>query len=249
MYRFAVIPCLALSLSACGGSSTGTTSFQTLTIFTDDAGIASGTRNDGLRMYYMAPDIVTDVALSNASGPSTTAVDLASLPIMSREQGYNLRQGAIDGYNVVVAEKIGSSEASMAFLYNNYVDALAVSTPALSGMPSGNHTYRGLYAVGQRGTGWAETGSVSLQANFNSGTFSINASSDDTTLSGTGFVDANSGQISGSNLLFTDVDFGSYAASTMGLIGGADGSEIVGLWYTTESDGDPDFAGGYAVTK
>ena len=248
MYRLALIPCLAMSLSACGGGSTGSFSFQTLTIFTDDAGIASGTNSDGTRLYYIAPDIVTDVALSNASGPAT-AVDVSSFPILSREQGYNLRQGAIDGYNVVIAEKIGTDSASMVYLYNNFADALAVSTGSLTGTPSGIHSYRGLYAAGKRDTGWAETGSVTLQANFNSGTFAINASSDDTTLSGSGFVEVSTGQVSGSNLLFTDVDYGSYAASTMGLIGGADGSEIVGLWYTTESDGDPDFAGGYAATK
>mgnify|MGYP000451085455 CR=1 FL=1 len=117
------------------------------------------------------------------------------------------------------------------------------------GNPSGSHTYSGLYAVGQRGTGRAETGSVTLKANFNSGTFSINATSDDTSLRGSGFVEVSSGQVSGSNLVFTDVNYGFYAATTMGLIGGANGSEIVGIWYTNENDGDPDFAGGYAATR
>ena len=248
MYRFALVSCLGLSLSACGGGGTSSYSFNTLTIFTDNAGVASGTRSDGTRLYYIAPNIVADVAASNAAGPAAQ-LDISSFPIVSRQQGYNLRQGAIEGMNVVIAEKVGTEKASIAYLYNNYQDALAVGTSSLVGNPSGSHTYSGLYAVGQRGTGWAETGSVTLQANFNSGTFSIDATSDDTSLKGSGYVEVSSGQVSGSNLVFTDVDYGSYAATTMGLIGGESGSEIVGIWYTNESDGDPDFAGGYAATR
>lgn len=249
MYRFLLMLCAVLSLSACGGGETSSVSFQTLTIFTDNAGIASGKGSDGTRMYYMAPNIVADVAGSNASDSSPNQVDVSSFPIISREQGYNLRQGAIDGVNIVIAEKIGTDKASIAYLYDNYQDALAVGTAPLVGTPSGSHTYNGLYVVGQRGTGWAEYGAVTLQADFNSGTFSINASSDDTSLSGSGFIEVSSGQVSGSNLVFNDVDYGTYDATTLGLIGGANGSEIVGLWYTNESDGNPDFAGGYATSR
>lgn len=248
MQKIAIGTILALTVSGCGGSTTGTTSFQTMTVFSDDAGVAKGTRTDGRRMYYMAPNIVTDVAVSNESGPSPSNLDISSFPIVQREQGYNLRQGAIDGFNVIIAEKIGSDKASIASLYDNSTNALAVSTGALTGNPTGTQTYRGLYVVGQRATNWAETGSVTLEANFDSGSFSINASSDDTTLSGSGFVEVSSGQVSASNLQFT-LDSGSYSATTLGLIGGADGSEIVGLWYTNDSDRDPDFAGGFATTK
>lgn len=248
MKKFVLLGCVC-GLSACGGGGGGIDlEFQTLTIFSDAAGVAKGTAANGEKMYYIAPNIVADVAASNAAGPQDP-VNILDYPIVDREAGYNIRQGAIDGYNVLVAEKIGTEEGSVIYLYNNFEDALAVAAAPLNGVPSGTHTYSGLYVVGQRGTGWAEMGDFTLAANLDNQTFTITGSSADTSLTGSGYLETSTGSVSSSSLVFTDVDFGSYTATTIGTLGGNNAAEVVGLWYTNDADGDPDFAGGYSGSR
>lgn len=239
-----------LILSACGGGGGGEVEldFKTLTIFSDNAGIAKGTAANAGKMYYMAPNIVADVAASNAAGPQDP-VNILDFPIVDRAAGYNIRQGAIEGLNVLVAEKIGTEEGSVIYLYDNSQDALAVAAHPLKSVPSGTHTYSGLYVVGQRGTGWAEMGDMTLTANMDAQTFTILGTSADTSLSGSGYLETSTGSVSSSSLAFTDVDFGTYSATTIGTLGGDNAGEVVGLWYTNDSDGDPDFAGGYSGTR
>jgi hypothetical protein len=244
-------PSLAL-VCACGGGSGTTTStgetFETLTIFSNDASNAGVGRgiDDGTELYYIAPDIVADVAASNSTG-SRDAVDITQFPVISQLQGYYIRQGTVNGMNVLVAERIGSGKAQLAYLYENSRDAVAAGIPRLVNTPVGTHTYTGLYLVGNRGSTWKETGTAVLTADFSSGTFNLNATSNDTTLSGNGYLDTNNGRLSSASLAFSDVVMGNYTASTYGKIGGTNGTEAAGVWHT--NDTAPDFAGAYAVSE
>jgi len=250
MKKFVLFACVC-GLSACGGGGGSVDlDFKTMTIFSDGAGIAKGTAANGGKLYYMAPNIVADVAASNAAGP-VESVNILDYPIVDRAAGYNIRQGADDqlGMNVLVAEKIGTGEGSVVYLYDNFQDALAVAAAPLNGVPSGTHTYTGLYVVGQRGTGWAEMGDFTLAANLDNQTFSISGSSADTSLTGSGYLETSTGSVSSSSLVFADVDFGSYTATTIGTLGGDNAADVVGLWYTNDADADPDFAGGYSGSR
>jgi hypothetical protein len=165
------------TLSACGGGGGGTLSATALTVFNDGAGVARVVNSNGSEFVYIAPNIVADVNATNNSG-SVTPVDITQYPIMSQSNGYNLRQGTMtaDGVtaNVIVAEKIGSGTASIVYIYNNSGDALAAGGGSFSSAPSGSHTYNGLYVAGGRYSSFAETGSLSMTANFADNTFSIN---------------------------------------------------------------------------
>lgn len=235
-------------VSACGGATTSdSVSFQTLSVFSDGAGVARGTNGQGGELYYIAPNIVADVAASNASGP-VDRIDINDYPVMSQSAGYNIRQGVLEGATVLVAERIGSGSAQLIYIFDNSFSVIAAGVQSQPrNMPTGSHTYNGIYGVGLRDGGFAELGTAAMTANFTNGTFTLSASSTDTSLSGSGFIDVSNGRISGGTLAFTDVDFGSYTATTYGSIGGANGTEAAGVWHT--NDNDPDFAGAYAVSR
>ena len=242
-------------LAACGGatggsSGGGTISFNAIKIFSDNAGVARGVASSGGELVYIAPNIVADVAASNASGTSSS-VDVTQYPIVSQSSGYNLRQGVMtDGstsFNVVVAEKIGSSDASIAYLYNNSGDAIAtISGNPFSSAPSGSHTYSGLYFAGARNSNFSETGTMSLTANFSSNTFTINNASGSTSLTGSGFIDSANGRISSGTLTFNSPS-STYSASTVGNLSGSGATEVKGVFYT--NDANPDYAGAFAGSR
>ena len=242
-----VVPFIALSLAACGGSS-DQWGFSTQRIFSDNAGIAKGYTDSGYKVYAIMPNVVAEVAAVSSSGPSDPE-EITDYSIIAQVDGYNIREGVLNGRTVLFAEEIGSEVAAMAYMYDNTAAALAVYARPLTNMPNGSQTYSGLYFVGHRASGWTELGSMDLNVNFNSETFTISAQSDDTTLSGSGFLEASTGTISGSNLAFFDVDNGNYSASALGAIGGNNASEIGALWYTNDTDGNPDFVGGIHGTK
>ena len=250
MFRVVVLSLAAISLSACGGGkiSEADVSVRTLTIFSDDAGVAKVNVEGGGKLYVIMPNVVAEVAAL----PETLTIgpnDTLEYPIVSRASGYNIRQGAAGDYNLLIAEEIGSEVSSIVYLYNDFEDALMVGVRPLNGSPAGSHTYTGLYTVGQRGTGWSELGDLTLKVNFGTQSFDITGISADTSLSGSGYLEKSTGSISSNNLVFTDVDFGNYSATTIGNLGGDNASEVGGVWYTNDSDGDPDFAGSYSGNR
>jgi hypothetical protein len=258
---FCAMP-LLFSLSACGGgggssapvvsapvSAPVTFSGATIKVFEAEAGGAGVGRvvsSEGQEMVIIAPNIVSQVANASSIDPDSS-VDISLYPIASVQNGYNYRTGTKDGVNVVVAEKIGTNRGSIVYLYDNSGDALATGATKPIAMPTGTLTYNGIYVVGNRGSNWKEVGSAAITANFGTNTFSLSATSTDTTLTGNGIIDNANGRISSNNLVFTDVVMGNYTASTAGNVGSSNGQDITGVWYT--NDTAPDFAGAYAVTR
>lgn len=239
------------TLSACGGGGGGggTLTATALTVFNDGAGAARVMNSNGSEFVYIAPNIVADVNATNGSQSATT-IDITQYPIVSQSNGYNLRQGTITANgltaNVVIAEKIGSGTTSIAYIYDNSGDALAAGGGSFSSAPSGSHTYNGLYVAGGRYSSFAETGSLSMTADLNSNTFSINGTSANSSLTGTGFIDPANGRISSANLMFTKSG-SSYGATTMGNLTGNGATDVSGVFYT--NDTNPDYAGAYAGSR
>ena len=254
-----VVACMFL-LTACGGGGGGdavttvpatpvTFSATTLKVFTGEAGGAGVGRfvaSAGGEMVMIAPNIVAEVAAASSIGIEGST-DISTYPIASVQSGYNVRTGVQSGYNLIIAEKVGTDKASIVYLYNGTTDAVATGSTRPLSYPSGNQSYTGVYAVGNRGSTWSEIGSASMTANFQNQTFSISATSTDTSLTGTGIIDIANGRISSNNLAFTDANLGNYTASTVGNVGSSSGQDITGVWYT--NDTAPDFAGAYAVDR
>jgi hypothetical protein len=236
---------LVASVAACGSS--GTTpdlTFSTIKVWTDGAGVGRGESSDGSRAYFLAPDIVEVVAAANAAGTPDT-LNPEDFPLGVVYNGYQFREGVIDGANVIIAVPVSGSGGQLSYIYGAGFEALVSTVPELNSIPAGTFNYNGIYVAGHRPSGWKEIGTLDLDANFTNGTFTILASGDDTTLTGSGYVNSSSGQISGSSFLFNDVDYGSYTATIVGGVGGTNAEGVAGVFYTTE-DNNPDFAGGFA---
>lgn len=240
-------------ISSCGGggSNSSTLSATALTVFNDGAGVGRVSDQNGSEFVYIAPNIVADVNATNGSESSSTQVDVTQYPIISQSNGYNLRQGVLSAggttMNVIIAERVNSGRASIAYLYNNSGDAIAAGGGQFSGTPSGTHSYSGIYVAGGRYSSFAEIGSLSFTANFDNNTFSINGSSASSSLTGTGFIDAATGRISSGNLTFTSPYNSTYGATTFGNITGGGASDVSGVYYT--NDTNPDYSGAYAGTR
>ena len=250
--NFFILFLMVSIVSSCGGGSGGTTatlSATALTVFNDGAGVGRVVNSSGSEFVYIAPNIVADVNAVNNSD-SVTSVDVTLYPIVSQSNGYNLRQGTLtsDGFtaNVIVAEKIGAGNASIAYIYDSTNDALAAGGGSYSNAPSGSHSYNGLYVAGGRYSSFAEIGSLSMNANFSNNTFSINGISSNSSLTGSGFIDPSNGRISGANLTFTRSG-SSYGATTMGNLTGDGATDVSGVFYT--NDTNPDYAGAYAGSR
>jgi hypothetical protein len=240
------------TLSACGGGDGGggvTLSATALNVFNDGAGVGRVVRSNGSEFVYIGPNIVADVNATNGSS-SVTPIDITLYPIVSQSNGYNFRQGTSTEngltVNVIVAEKIGSGTASIAYIYNNSADAIAAGGGSFNSAPSGSHTYSGMYLAGGRYSSFAEIGSLSMTANFSNNTFSINGTSTNSSLTGTGFIDPANGRISSANLTFTKSG-SSYGATTMGNLSGNGATDVSGVFYT--NDTNPDYAGAYAGSR
>ena len=241
---------IALTVSGCGGGGEGNTVGINATserIFSDGSGVGKINYDTGLVAYALTPEIVDSVAAANIDN-SVEVLDTSGFSIISQTQGYTIRRGANDGVNLLIASNDTSGENSMVYAFNDFGNGLLVSTIPTTSIPSGTHTYRGLYAVGDRRIGSVDVGEATVSANFTSEEFSISASSEFTSLSGNGFLETANGNLSGTNFVFVDSVDGTYSASIIGAVGTRAGSdEAVGIWHTNETN--PDFGGGFVTKK
>jgi hypothetical protein len=72
--------------------------------FQIDPGVAILKYADGTVAYALAPEIAASVAATNIDN-SVEVLDTSGFSIISRTQGYTIRQGAAGGVNALVAEK------------------------------------------------------------------------------------------------------------------------------------------------
>lgn len=249
MHKAVIGTIFALTVSACGGGGTNTVGLNATSarVFPDGSGVGILKYSNGTVAYALAPDIAASVAAINLDN-SVAVIDTSDFSIISRTQGYTIRQGASEGVNGIVAENDSTGANSMVYVFDNTGDALLVGTTPTASLPSGIHTYRGIYAVGDRRYGGADLGEATVVAHFTRGEFAISATSESTSLNGDGFLEVANGNLSGSQFVFVDNVYGTYSASIIGKVGTTAGTdEAVGIWYT--NDINPDFGGGFATKK
>ena len=235
-----------MGLSACGGGGGNIeASYSTIRQFSDGSGIARVTAsqsNDEAVLYAITPDVVYVVRDGNQNNSSIEPADLdpQDFPLVTQLGGYDFREGVIDGITVTLVAKSGDIEdaKSAVYYFTDIIDIELIMSMSekLTGTPSGSFTYTGLYSVADsRYPDWFQIGDLTLTADFDSKTFTINASSADTTLTGDGFLDVSSGQLSSTSLILSDEDLEElHDASLIGNLGGPNASEAAGVWHSIQ---------------
>ena len=259
MYRFAVIPCLAMSLSACGGSSTGTASYvSTLKDYNDGSGAVVFAKEDanGNPAKYALVSTDADIAVDVAKG--TYALTATS----AGESGayYNVtREGAASNGAaltvVTVGENLnysGSEYASISFVNVNNDVGLLSSGTAPRTLPSGTYVYNGYTSVVDSMSDIGD-GTFSLTANFTTNTASLAASTSASIFSNnTAYffsgsdmpINQTDGSFATSNGLIGVTGGASESASVKGYFAGTNAKGVHGIAYTNDA-ASPDLVGAF----
>ena len=245
-------PCLAM-LAACGGSSTGEASYTALKVFSNGDGVARGTASDGTKFVFITPDVGGLVTAANAGSSDAVNVTASDFPVVQNlATNAKLRQGAvtIEGIaaNVTIVEDLGGDAKLVLFDIPNYASLGMAGGSALTGNPTGTHTYNGTMTMGSRLAGGAgqQFGSFSMSANFDTQAYSFSGSTANHSLNGTGLIDTASGRFSSNNLNATT--FGTGRSATMyGELHGNAANSVSGVFHTNESSAT--YSGGFVGSK
>jgi len=233
-------PCLAI-LAACGGSETGSASFQTLSVPNGD-GVARGILTTGEEALIYSPDISAAVSAANAASSSDIAnVTASDFPVTSVSGNVRVRSGTMstDGttLNVTAVEDLRTTEAAVIFLEApiGYNDVTMVTGTAYSNAPSGTYTYSGTQmTTANNRLAPGSTGSFTMSANFAQENFQYIGSSGVVGVSGSGVLDTANGRFATSNLSITSG--GSTNFGTMhGLMHGSGATSTSGVFHTSGS--------------
>ena len=234
-------PCLAM-LAACGGSSTGAVSFQTLSVLPNGDGVARGITSTGAEALIYSPEISSVVSAANAAGSSDIAnVTASDFPVTSSSGNVRVRSGTMtsDGttMNVTAVEDLRTTEAAVVFfeMPAGYNDVTIVTGTAYSNAPSGTYTYSGTQmTTANNGLAPGSTGSFTMSANFAQENFQYSGSSGGVGVSGSGVLDTANGRFATSNLSITSG--GSTNSGTMhGLMHGSGATSTSGIFHTSGS--------------
>ena len=221
-------------------------SAATMRIFSDNAGVAEITRSDGVKIYYITKNVRNEVDDINRIG-ETTSIDLNQYPITERIGNYNLRTGVLGNDNLFIVQALGDKGSSILYTWNNSGNSLMAGNEKLNGTPIGTFNYTGLYqVVGRNSISLNQLGDASLDVDFNSGSFTINATSNDSSLKGSGFVELATGRIAATELQLNVLGT-TYSTNTLGRLHGENASKLTGVFHTQQSD--PDFMGAYAASR
>lgn len=243
-------------LAACGGgggsNEVTVSSAVVQTPFDDGSGVARVVASNGEEAVVLSPNIVNVSAALRDNTTDASDIQISDFAVASQRNGYNIRTGAatIDGVavNIVTSEEIGNDDIEILYMYTSTDDFLATNTNPVQTYPSGTHTYNGIYgALSRYNNNLFEVGDATVTANFQNESYSISATSTNTSLTGTGFIDTATGRISGSNFTFVDQNNTSHGASVVGNFGESDASKVAGVFHT--NDTNPDFGGAFAATR
>jgi hypothetical protein len=248
----AALAALAL-LAACGGSSTGSASYTTLKVFSNGDGVGRGVASDGTKMVFITPDVGTTVTAANNGSSDALNVTASDFPIVQNlATNANLRQGAvtIEGIaaNVTIVEDLGGDASLILFDIPGYASLGMAGGSAMTGNPTGTHTYNGTMTMGSRSSGASgqQIGSFAMSADFNAETYSFSGATASHSLSGTGIIDTTSGRFASNTLNATT--FGAARSATMyGELHGDAANSVSGVFHTNESSAT--YSGGFVGTK
>ena len=252
MYRLYFVLLTCCILTACGGGTTNNdASWSALRIFSDGDGVSRGKDNFGRELVSIGPDVVASVIYANSNGSTGGSIDVLGFPIVSQQDGYNIRTGVYlsdgVGQNVLIIEKIGTEKAAISYASNNSFDALASFSNSLESIPNGNFIYSGIFTSGSRDSEYGEYGDFELSANFTNKTFTIDAETNSTSLTGGGFIDSKTGRLSSGQLSFVSPNGTNYSATTYGNLGEGNAKEVSGVFHTNGAN--PAYVGAYAGSR
>ena len=234
-------PCLEM-LTACGGGSTGTTSFQTLSVLPNGDGVARGITSTGEEALIYSPDIAVVIAAANEAGRSNIANVVArDFPVTSLSNNVRIRSGTMTSegftFNVTAVEDLRTTDAAAIFIEmpagDN--DVSMVTGTAYSNAPSGTYTYSGTkMTAANNNIAPGSTGSFTMSANFAQSNFQYSGSSGGVVVGGSGVLDTANGRFATSNLSVTSS--GSTNSGTMhGLMHGSGATSTSGIFHTSGS--------------
>lgn len=259
MYRLALIPCLAMSLSACGGGTTGTASYVTnLKTYSDGSGVLAIAQDDsnGNPAKYVLVSTDVDTATEVANGSR-------ALTAVSSSQNGNyytvVREGAASNGAALRVSTFGenlnasgSEYASISVVTINNKLGLLSGGAASTSLPSGTYVYNGNASVVENVTDSGD-GTFSLTADFNTNTANMtastlaSASTNNTAyfFSGSNMqIDQADGSFSTSSGLIGVTGGASESASVKGYFAGTNAKGVHGIAYTNDA-ASPDLVGAF----
>ena len=255
---------LLVLLAACGGSNDGSatnatqpaptaSSYTALKVFSNGDGVGRGVASDGTKLVFITPDVGATVAAANTGSSAALNVTASDFPVVQNlATNAKLRQGAvtIEGIaaNVTIVEDLGGDASLILFDIPNYASLGMAVGSAMTGNPTGTHTYNGTMTMGSRLEGGAgqQLGSFSMSANFDTQAYSFSGSTTNHSLNGTGLIDTASGRFSSNNLNATT--FGTGRSATMyGELHGNAANSVSGVFHTNESSAT--YSGGFVGSK
>jgi hypothetical protein len=253
------------ALSACGGGGGGSqqaveensSTAEVLVSLSDSQGVARISGDDSVGLIYL-PEISTFVSSYNSSSDNNNSSGIASLnpssfPVISTTTSTETRRGTftIDGSSINVTA-LKNNQTSNAFgIYlelPGYADGYMMAGDSVSQIPaSGNQSFAGAFTQNARSIIAPGTiGSFSLDVNFSQRTFSLNASTASTSLTGSGVINISNGLFATSNATFGRNGV-NYPATVYGNLIGSGASSVIGVFYT--NDTSPDYAGTFLGSR
>ena len=252
--KLAVVLSLVSILSACGGGSTGSASFTTLSVLGNGDGIARGISDTGREALIYSPEIAEVVASANEASSSDIAnVNSSDFPITSQSGNVQIRSGTMTSegitFNVTGLEDTRTSDAAVIFLQmpSGYNDIAMVTGTAYSNAPSGSYTYNGTQATtSSNRVAPGATGSFTMTADFGQETFQYNGTSGGVAVTGSGVLDTSKGRFATSNLNVTSGS-SSYGGTMHGLMHGSGAVATSGIFHTSGSS--PAYTGAFVGSR
>ena len=254
MWNKITILILSGLLSGCGaGLQTTKANWSTVSIFNDASGVFRVVNTKkGLIGGGISPNVVNEVNAAN-KGTGATAIDVSSFALLSSNSLGKIRQGTISlgstSANITVYQNTSESADLTLTEVPNTMNFLIHRGKILAGYPVGNYTYTGQHAMGRKRVGVTpELGSFSLNANFNSGTYTYTGSTANTSLVGSGLIDKVNGGLAGNSFtLSLRNQSSSYSTTMYGNFHGNNAVDVSGIFHTNDSN--PDYAGGFVGSR
>ena len=259
MHKAVIGTIFAFTISACGGGTTGPSSYvTTMKTYADGSGVIAISKADSRGNPAKGVFVSTDVVTATAVASGTYALTATSSSINGNYYT-QLSEGAASNGSAISVVTVGENLNSSGSEYNsinlvtinNEVGLLSTGSTATS-LPSGTYTYSGAVSVVENVSVIGD-GTFTLTANFNTNKADITAStlaSESTNntayfFSGSGMqIDQSEGSFSTSTGLIGVTGGASESASVKGYFAGTAAKGVHGLAYTNDT-ATPDLVGAF----
>ena len=260
MHKAVIGTIFAFTVSACGGGTTGPTSYvTTMKTYADGSGVLASSKADAngnpAKYVIVSKDLATATDVANGSYELivTASSQNGNYYTVNREgaasNGQALRVATF-GENLNAS---GSEYASMSVLTVNNKAGLLTSGAAASALPSGTYSYTGAVNIIENMAVAVGSGTFTLTADFDTNTATLTAAtpaSSSTNNIGYFFsgsdmpIDQSEGSFSTSSGLIGVTGGASESASVEGYFAGTAAKGVHGIAYTNDN-ATPDLVGGF----